>query len=92
MRARTLALMDACQLLRLESAQRQRESLRLRDACEQAGHACRASVERSKARRQPRILSDGERLDMAYLLAKAISALGLPAFVVEPSRDSALEA
>jgi hypothetical protein len=48
MRARTGALIDECRRLRLQSAQRQRESLELRTACTEVGQARRASIERRK--------------------------------------------
>ena len=89
-RARTLVLINECQRLRLQSAQRQRESLELRNACMEAGQACRSSIEQSRARCHSQTRSHDQRVDVARWIAKELSSVGLSAFVFEPSHDTAL--
>jgi hypothetical protein len=83
--------MNESQILRSQSAERQRDSSGLRNACLEAGQACRATIERSKARRLLRVKSEIERLDIASLIANALSRRGLPAFVFESSPDTAFK-
>src|ERR1700728_372512 len=91
-RERNAALRLECLRLRLLSARRQRQSVELRTACAEAGHACRATIEQSKARTQPRLTSargGPMDLDLASVIANALAGVGIQAFILEPSRDSA---
>ena len=86
-RARTQALLEESRRLRLQSAQRRRESQELRTACQVAAQACRSSIERCNA--LPRSVMSSGNLHLGHLITSALSRSGLPAFLVEPSRDTA---
>jgi hypothetical protein len=91
-RVRTEALRAECLRLRLQSVHRQRESVELRTACIEVGHACRATIEQSKVHMQPRMTSKRGPLDLglASVIASALAGVGIKAFVLEPSQDTAL--
>jgi len=90
--ARTEALRNECRRLRLQSVHRQRESVELIIACQKAGQACRSSIERCKVRNQPLKMSESGPTDLglASVIVHALSGVGIKAFLLEPSRDTAL--
>jgi hypothetical protein len=89
-RERTAALLASFQAIRDGAAQMRRESAELRDACREARLRCRLVAERSAARRRPSISRHPESLLIARAIACTLSEIGVPAFVFEPSQDTAI--
>jgi hypothetical protein len=89
MMARSHALRDECRRLRLQAAQRHRESLERMNACQRAGHACRSLVEEIKAAGRPQRTGERSSQDLATLIVRALSGVGIRAFVFESSNDTA---
>jgi hypothetical protein len=89
-RAQTQALRDGCRRLRLQSSDRQRESAELRNACQEVGQACRVSIERSMARRQPGLSRENGHSDLANTICYALAGVGIKTFILESLQDSAL--
>jgi hypothetical protein len=87
---RTEALRKECGRLRLQAVSRRRESRELRSACQKAGQECCLSIERTKSRCQPQMTSESRPEHLASVIAHVFSNLAIPAFVVKPSRDTAL--
>lgn len=88
-RARSAALLAASETIRYEVAQTRRESADLIDASRQVRLQCRVTAERSAARRRPS-LGRADRLQIADCIARTLCELGRPAFIFEPSQDTAI--
>jgi hypothetical protein len=89
-RARTVKLLASCEAIRQGAAQKRRESAELRQACRQARLECHLATEWSASQRKR---PDPGRLEyrmMAQAIARSLSELGHPAFVFEPSQDTAI--
>jgi hypothetical protein len=87
--ARSHALRDECRRLRLQAAQKQRESLELRNACQKAGQEWRSLIEGIKFAARPQMTGQRSSQDLASLIAQALSGVGIRAFVFDRSGDTA---
>jgi len=88
-RARAEAAVAHFQMIREEAAQTRRESTELREACREARLRCHQTAQRGRWRTGTS--TELEHLEIAYFVAHTLSALGLPAFVFQPSQDTAVE-
>ncbi|MGP0073077.1 MAG: hypothetical protein ACLPWF_14230 [Bryobacteraceae bacterium] len=89
-RAQTAALLASFHATRQWVAQTRLQGAELRDACREARLRCHLAAKRSAARRQPPVLRRSDSLQIAHAVARSLSELGVPAFVFEPSQDTAI--
>jgi hypothetical protein len=90
-RGRTAALLASFQAIRDGAVQTRLESAELRAACREARLQCRLVSERSAARRHPCISRRPEHVEIARAIVRILSEIGLPAFVLDPSHDTAIQ-
>jgi len=89
-RARAQTLLASYQAIRYGAAQTRRESAELRAACREVRLRCRLTAEHCAARRRIGTSSEVPRLEVANFVVRTLCALGLPAFVFQPSQDTAI--
>jgi hypothetical protein len=93
-RAKTEAVLASFQAIRQGSAQLRRASAALRDECREARLQCRLMAERHSSRKRSSISTnpsnDPQPRQIAHALARLLSEMGVPAFVLQPFQDTAI--
>lgn len=90
-RQRAAELMASSETIRSRNIHRRIQSSELRGACREAVLQCRATRKCCAAQGRARTcLSAPEPLEVAQAIARALSELGLSAFVFQPPEDTAI--